>query len=178
MEKVTKLKVKYPIGEEPNVFNPEKYTDYRFVLGRKGQNPLVAICMNPSRAAGDVSDRTVNRVISASKFLGYDGWFIVNVYPERATDANNMGCFDETLNAENIKHIIELLEIQSIKEVWSAWGDLKHNNLKIAAQELKTCLQNKGIKFFGFDKLTKAGNPRHPLYLKIDKEKKQYYHFI
>ena len=72
--KITKVRPQYPIGEEPNLCVPVKYNEYhRFLLGRLGSNPLVAVCMNPSAANEEYSDRTINRIINSSKKLGYDG---------------------------------------------------------------------------------------------------------
>ena len=98
--KVTKLVVHYPAGESPDLVEPTHYQPYRFGIGKVTRRPLVAICMNPSAARDQSSDRTVNRVISASKKLGYDGWVVFNTYPERATDAVNMDAFDQVLSQE------------------------------------------------------------------------------
>ena len=77
-DKVTIVRPAYPLGEEPNLCIPEKYNAYhRFLLGRLGTNPLVAICMNPSAANEDYSDRTINRIINASKKL-YEDKLAVN----------------------------------------------------------------------------------------------------
>jgi hypothetical protein len=35
-------------------------------------------------------------------------------------------------------------------------------------------LKRLNVKLFHFERLTKLGNPRHPLYLKIDWNKKNY----
>ena len=88
--KVTTIVVNYPENQAPTWVEPRDYKPYRFGLGKLSKNPLVAICMNPSAARDQTSDRTVNRVISASQKLGYDGWVVFNTYPERATDAVNM----------------------------------------------------------------------------------------
>jgi hypothetical protein len=73
--KVTKLKVKYPLGFEPTkeLTNPTSYTHFRYCIGHKGNNPLICIGMNPSAARDEYSDRTVNKVIKQAINNGYDG---------------------------------------------------------------------------------------------------------
>jgi len=168
-EKVTKLQIKYPKNQEPDLIVPSDYQPYRFILGKKGNNPLVAVCMNPSAAREEFSDMTINTVIRTSEKLGYGGWIVVNMYPERATDVNNMESFDEKLHQENIEKIAELIDEFDVKQIWGAWGNLKHKNLVKAKSDLMKLLLEKNVKVFHFGKLLKSGNPHHPLYLKIDK---------
>ena len=107
--KVTERIVEYPEGQEPNLIIPEEYKAYRYVIGKTGNNPLVAICMNPSAARDNTSDSTVNRIIKISKKLNNDGWIVVNTYPERATDAENMDVFNEYLMSMNVEEIENLI---------------------------------------------------------------------
>jgi hypothetical protein len=72
-ENVTKISPPFPDGESPNYIIPDTYTDYRYALGRIGNNPIVTICMNPSAANEQTSDRTINTIIKISKALNYDG---------------------------------------------------------------------------------------------------------
>jgi hypothetical protein len=72
-KKVTKLKVKYHLGCEPDFVVPSSYKNYRFVLGKHGKNPLICIGMNPSAAREEYSDKTVNKVIKNAIDNGYDG---------------------------------------------------------------------------------------------------------
>lgn len=130
MNKVTKIIIQFPKGQEPNFVVPENYQTHRFLLGKLGKNPLVAICMNPSAANNDTSDRTVNRIINASIILDYNGRIIANVYPERATKAIDLESFNEDLCTENINILEKFLVQNNIKEVFGARGDLKFNPLQ------------------------------------------------
>lgn len=164
MGQVTKQIIDYPLGHEPNYIMPNKYCSYRFALGKTGKNPLVAICMNPSRAEEKCSDRTINRIINISMQLCVDGWMVFNLYPERATDAKTLSAYDENLSSQNIKCICDYLVNNGITEVWGAWGDDKGlEPLTIAKQNLLKILSDRGIKIYYFGTLTKSGNPRHPL---------------
>ena len=165
--KITRRLLEYPSGLEPDHSVPVEYAGHRFVLGRVGKNPLIAICMNPSAANLTSSDSTVNKVAKASVDLGYRGWFIVNIYPERATKAQAMDPLEEELINQNVAAIRRLLREYGVKEVWGAWGELKHPNLTAGLKDLLEMLTKEGIKVFAFH-VNKSGNPKHPLYLKID----------
>ena len=173
--KVTKIIVKYPADQLPNIIIPEKYAPHRFLIGKDGKNPLVAFCMNPSAAKDTTSDKTVNRVIRTSESLRYDGWFVVNVYPERATNAAKLGKFDEKLAKENVNVIEKFLLSKNIKEVWGAWGDLKYDPLRKGKVMVLEMLKKHKIKIFHFAEPTKSGEPKHPSRLKIMKENKRNY---
>lgn len=176
-EKITKHSPPYPNGYEPDYIIPTEYCSHRFVLGKIGNNPLVAICMNPSAARETSSDQTINRIINISRVLGMDGWMVFNIYPERATDANKMDDFDQDLADENIQEIKKYLVENSIKEVWGAWGNDKNLEALIKGkQQLQAMLTNIGVKVYYFGTLTKSGNPRHPLQRqeKWDFSKKEY----
>lgn len=163
-DKVTKCSPQYPEGYEPDYIVPEKYCGYRFAIGKLGKKPLVVICMNPSAARDESSDRTVNRIIKISQNMGMDGWVVFNTYPERATNAINIEGFNETLSNENVKTIKAFLIENSISEVWAAWGDDQGISPLIQGKEqLISMLEEIGVKVYYFGTLTKANNPRHPL---------------
>lgn len=104
-EKITTHTCRYPKGYKPDYIIPSEYCSHRFVLGKKGINPLVVICMNPSAAQEISSDKTINRIIKVSRELGMDGWMVFNIYPERATNANRIDDFKQDLCDENIQEI-------------------------------------------------------------------------
>ena len=177
IDKITKYSPPYPKGYEPDYIIPTEYSPYRFLLGRKGKNPLVAICMNPSAARETSSDLTINRIIKTSQKLGMEGWIVFNLYPEIATNASTMDAFKQELSDENIKEIKKFLVENNIKEAWGAWGDDKNlNQLIKGKQQLLTMLADIGVKVFYFGTLTRKGNPRHPLqrYEKWNFSKKEY----
>ncbi len=162
-DKVTKIRPAYPENMEPNLCKPENNEIYRYLLGRLGEKTLVAICMNPSAANMEYSDRTINRIIKVSEKLGYDGWIIANLYPERATRASELGAYNDEQQEENIKIIMNFLKENGIKEVWGAWGDLNHPVLTKSKKKLLSELKKADIKIYTFAALTKKGEPVHPL---------------
>lgn len=165
-KKITKIKLAYTDGKSPNYTFPNEYDEHkRFILGRKGKNPLVVIGMNPSAASEEYSDRTVNKVIRVSGLRKHEGWFMLNIYPERSTKQDNLDDYDDTLSSDNCNIIIDFLKRNNIKEVWGAWGDLRHPSLLQGKKMLVRKLKENDIKIYYFGTLTKAENPRHPLYM-------------
>lgn len=163
-DKITKCSPPYPKGNEPDYLVPSEYCDYRFAIGKLGTKPLVAICMNPSAARDESSDKTINRIINISKKLGMEGWIVFNTYPERATDAKNIRNYDEGLSNKNIQIIHDFLSKHKITEVWGAWGDDRNYvSLSKGKSKLMSMLKSIDVKVFYFGTLTKANNPRHPL---------------
>lgn len=179
--KVTKLKISYPKGQEPNFSIPVNYEHCRYALGKTGENPLVAICMNPSAADDKTSDKTANKIINASIQLNYDGWIIFNVYPERATNSKNIEMYNEELSMKNLEIIKNYLTENSITEVWGAWGNLNGKALKKGKMDILKLLKELDIKVFHFAETTKNGEPRHPVprigTLETILENKRYFEF-
>lgn len=62
----------------------------RYILGERGENPLVCIGVNPSTAEPDKLDPTLRSVKAWAKRLGFDGWIMLNLYPQRATNPNDL----------------------------------------------------------------------------------------
>ena len=151
----------------------------RFVLGERGGNPLVCIGVNPSTAEPNKLDSTLRRVKAFSQNLGYDGWIMLNLYPQRATNPKNLHneC-DHFLRRENEKWLYRYLGSAYIHQrtIWAAWGALieKRGYLTGCLRgiiETGSIIQHKWITI---GKRTQAGHPRHPLYLPADAEVQQF----
>ena len=167
-EKVTKMNLAYPAGQAPDFINPKEYQPYRFVIGKIGSKMLVALCMNPSKAQDLISDRTVNTVINRSQKEGYDGWAVINIYPERATDKKNLDDFDEELCQQNVLAIQQFIRTHQIKEVWGAWGNAELAVLKKGRDAVLEMLAREAVSLYGYNQL-RSGDPHHPLYVNYDK---------
>lgn len=118
--------------------------------------------MNPSHAREDQSDKTINRLIQASEELGYAGWIMLNLYPERSPKPSALAPFDLALSAANRDAIARVLARYGATEVLGAWGNLTNSTLRQAKLDLLPMLAGLGVRMFTLDPLTAAGNPRHP----------------
>ena len=70
------------------LYVPPYYTEYRYILGTRGENPLICIGINPSTAQPGDLDNTLKSVERIALGNGYDSFTMFNVYPQRATDPN------------------------------------------------------------------------------------------
>ncbi|THE07810.1 DUF1643 domain-containing protein [Microbacterium oleivorans] len=160
--------IAYPPGHEPDFWSPDpEERTHRFALGNTSRAsaddpPLIAICMNPSYADHSEADKTVNRLIQASLDNAHPGWVMLNLYPERATDASKLLDYDPVRSTANCEAIERVLSQYEVTEVLVAWGGLKHPTLRLAKRDVLDTLDRLAVKPFTFDGLTTGGDPFHP----------------
>lgn len=151
------------------IYVPNHYCEHREVLGITGSQPLVVIGVNPSTAEPNHLDPTLKSVERIAKTNGYDAFLMFNLYPQRATNPNDM---DATCNEKyrklNAAVFEKILREISNPVVWCAWGTLIEKR-----DYLKECLKDfvsVGKKFEATWKcagpISIKGHPHHPLYLK------------
>lgn len=159
--------VPYPPTLSPTFCDPDPgIPGHRFVLGKLSAsagrvNPLVVLGMNPSHADMTESDDTVNRVAHSSVELGYSGWTMLNVYPERATRPAELMPFDKELSDLNCVAIERFLTTNRVREVFGAWGNPPNATIRQARPEALAVLADLGVRIFYFGTLTKKKHPRH-----------------
>jgi hypothetical protein len=157
------------------IYEAAKNNTVRYVLGEKGEKPLICIGINPSTAEPEKLDPTLKRVKSFAKNLGYDGWLMLNLYPLRATNPNDLPeRLDQQLCIENEKRIYWYLGNPHIRQqiIWAAWGTLieKRDWLKDCLHGIITQGSSCFHKWITIGKRSKTGHPHHPLYLPINAE--------
>ena len=127
------------------LYVPPYYTEYRYILGTRGENPLICIGINPSTAQPGDLDNTLKSVERIARGNGYDSFTMHNIYPQRATDPNAMDTtFNRALHEQNMaafRYVLE--EMLAIGEEYHA-------------------------QWLTFGARSKAGHPHHPLYLRRD----------
>lgn len=147
------------IGDERN----------RFAIGKKGENILTFIGINPHQADLFTSDRTTTRCLNLSESKGYDGFLLVNLCPIRDKSPDNLKESDcSLLNSKNIEVIKNVVSEYNPNDIVAAWGDAI-DDFKFtfdALKEIIKVLPSNKFSWKYIDFLTKPGNPRHPLYSK------------
>ena len=142
----------------------------RYSLGQDGTNPLICFGVNPSTAKPGDLDPTVASVARFAKEQGYDGWLMFNLYPQRATNPNNMHKhFQKKIHDKNVEAIQKLLnERPNGLDVWCAWGTLieKRPYLSRCLKDISDSLVKNECNYFTRGNISKAGHPHHPLYLR------------
>lgn len=153
------------------LYVPNRYSEYRYILGTRGEKPLICIGINPSTAAPDALDPTLQSVQRIALSNGYDSFLMFNVYAQRATRPDDMepAC-NMLLHEENRKAFRYLLSLADQPAVWAAWGNIimKRNYLMDCMRDFADDGRAVGAKWFTAGPLLKSGHPHHPLYLKRD----------
>lgn len=153
------------------LYVPDYYADYRYLLGTRGENPLICIGINPSTAAPGDLDNTLKSVERIAAGNGYDSFLMFNVYAQRATRPDDMEhALNPALHAENRKAFRYLLSLSDQPAVWAAWGNiiLKRDYLMDCMRDFAADGKAAGAKWYTAGPLLKSGQPHHPLYLKKD----------
>lgn len=151
----------------------------RYVLGQpelwqtvKNKAPLLTIGVNPSTAKPEQLDPTIKKVIKISQEQGYNGWIMVNLHPQRATNPKNMTPLPDEFSSNNFEVIRYTIEKLNINDVWYAWGNLidifgKQSFLHDSYEKIDKLLKKMNIHRYHYSTLTKNGNFRHPLYVPL-----------
>ena len=157
------------------LYVPDFYTEYRYILGTRGRNPLICIGINPSTAAPDDLDNTLKSVSRIAAGNAYDSWIMFNVYAQRATRPDDMDLErNEALHRENMRAFAYILA--SVAEggvspaIWAAWGTIIEKRPWLAAcvRDMVRLGQDYGGHWLCAGKCSNKGHPHHPLYLRKD----------
>ena len=159
------------------LYAPNFYSEYRYILGTRGRNPLICIGINPSTAAPDDLDNTLKSVQRIALGNGFDSFIMFNVYAQRATDPDAMEkeC-NLALHRENLEAFRYVLSIAEKPAVWAAWGAIieKRGYLSDCVRDMVAVGQEYGASWYCAGAITKKGHPHHPLYLSKDEKIKPF----
>ena len=165
-----------PNGEydiEKWLYAPNFYSEYRYILGTRGNNPLICIGINPSTAKPDDLDNTLKSVERIALGNGFDSFIMFNVYAQRATDPDAMEkTCNSALHRENLEAFRYVLSISRHPAVWAAWGTIieKRPYLPDCVRDMVAAGQEYGAAWYCAGKVSKKGHPHHPLYLRRDEK--------
>ena len=165
----------YDIGKW--LYAPNFYSEYRYILGTRGENPLICIGINPSTAEPDNLDNTLKSVERIALGNGYDSFIMFNVYAQRATDPDAMErTCNPILHRENLEAFRYVLSISKKPAVWAAWGAIieKRGYLAQCVRDMVELGQEYGAQWYCAGAITKKGHPHHPLYLRKDEKLKPF----
>lgn len=130
---------------------------YRYRLWRRWDRArpvVVFVMLNPSTADARHDDPTIRRCIGFARRWGYGGIEVVNLFGYRATDPRALRIVRDPVGPGNWRHIRRALRQAAL--VILAWGAHAHGD-RLTRVARAQCLG-----------LTRAGQPRHPLYLRRD----------
>ncbi len=155
------------------LYVPNHYGEYRYILGTRGERPLICVGVNPSTAAPGDLDNTLKSVERVALHNDYDSFIMFNVYAQRATRPEDMerAC-NAALHAENMRAFDYALSLdrEGAPAVWAAWGSVieKRDYLPRCVRDMIEVGERRNARWFSAGKRTRAGHPHHPLYLRKD----------
>lgn len=139
---------------------------YRYGLLRRWNDdlPLTFVMLNPSTADADLDDPTIRRCMGFARRDGYGGIYVFNLYAYRATDPKALLTCADPVGPENDSYLTRHLWAahQQGRPVVAAWGANARPDRVRAVLDL---VPGAPWRCLG---VTKAGAPKHPLYIKGD----------
>ena len=159
------------------LYAPNFYSEYRYILGTRGKNPLICVGINPSTAKPDALDNTLKSVQRIADGNGFDSFLMFNVYAQRATRPDDMeNQCNRRLHEENMKACRHLLSIGEKPAVWAAWGAIieKRKYLPQCVADMLAISREYDAEWFCAGPISKKGHPHHPLYLRKDEKLKPF----
>ena len=155
------------------LYAPNFYSEYRYILGTRGQNPLICIGINPSTAQPGALDNTLKSVERIALGNGFDSFIMFNVYAQRATRPDDMerSC-NLSLHRENMEAFRYVLSISDKPTVWAAWGAIieKRPYLMDCLKDMVSIGREYEASWQCAGAISKKGHPHHPLYLRKDEK--------
>lgn len=159
------------------LYAPNFYSEYRYILGTRGEHPLICIGINPSTARPDALDNTLKSVERIALGNGFDSFLMFNVYAQRATSPDDMErqC-NPLLHRENLEAFRYVLSIAPHPAVWAAWGAIieKRDYLPQCLRDMVQAGEEYGAVWLHAGAVSKRGHPHHPLYLRKDEKLKPF----
>ena len=159
------------------LYAPNFYSEYRYILGTRGKNPLICVGINPSTSRPDCLDNTLKSVERIALGNGFDSFLMFNVYAQRATNPDTMETVcNPLLHKENLEAFRYILSISQSPTIWAAWGAIieKRGYLKDCVRDLLEAGKEYGASWVCAGAITKKGHPHHPLYLRKDEKIKPF----
>ena len=152
------------LGASEAVFSASRA--YRYRLSRTWGDPsrrVMWIMLNPSTADALADDPTIRRCTGFSKAWGFGGLVVVNLFALRATDPRELAAHARPAGRANDQFIGEAADGAAL--VVAAWG--AHPAAADRAGQVTRLVTGKGIDLMCLG-VTKAGHPKHPLYVRKD----------
>jgi hypothetical protein len=150
-------------GDAPSTATYSECERYRYALTREWapeQGRLLCVMLNPSTATEAQNDPTVERCERRARALGYGAFRVCNIFAWRSTDPKVLRTLADPIGPENDRAIGE--GAAWADRVLCAWGS--HGAHLGRGTEVERLLRASGARLCHLG-LTRAGHPRHPLYV-------------
>ncbi|MEN8837568.1 MAG: DUF1643 domain-containing protein [Celeribacter marinus] len=154
-------------GDAPSVAVYSDCERYRYSLTRtwdtQGRKALF-VMLNPSTATEVQNDPTVERCERRARALGFGAFCVTNIFAWRDTDPKNMRAAADPIGPENDTTILGFSDWAD--NIICAWGT--HGAHLSRGVTVEALLRETGRNLYHLG-LSKAGHPKHPLYISYEK---------
>lgn len=150
-------------GDAPSTAVYSDCEKYRYSLTRVWDTSgrRVQFCMlNPSTATEIQNDPTVERCERRARALGFGAFRVTNIFAWRDTDPRNMRAAAAPIGPMNDKTLIDATAWAD--QTICAWGT--HGEHRGRGAQVEAMLRATNTPLFHLG-LSKAGHPKHPLYI-------------
>jgi len=150
-------------GDAPSTAVYSDCERYRYSLTRvwdTGGRKALFVMLNPSTATEVQNDPTVERCERRARALGFGGFCVTNIFAWRDTDPRRMRAVADPVGPANDAAILE--GTRWAGQIIAAWG--AHGDHMKRGAAVETLLRATSQPLFHLG-LTKAGHPKHPLYI-------------
>ncbi len=141
---------------------------YRYLLTRiwdEGGQKALFVMLNPSTATEVQNDPTVERCERRARALGFGAFRVTNIFAFRATDPRVMRAAADPIGPGNDAAIAD--SAPWADRIVCAWGT--HGAHLDRGPAVERLLRATGQPLFHLG-LSKAGHPKHPLYIGYDQQ--------
>jgi hypothetical protein len=151
------------------VFSPCR--SWRYLLIRRwADGPLANFCMlNPSDADEKRNDATVERQCRRVMDWGYSGLIVTNAFALVSKDPRMLGRVADPVGPENDRYILQAAQQAGI--VVCAWGSDPILEKTGRGRHVRQLLAKHKVHYL---KMTKKGEPCHPLYINYNVAPKEW----
>ena len=150
-----------------DIYETDELNKHRFALGSISEKTLFVFGINPSTADDKEPDPTIRKVMGFAEENGYTSFVMFNLYPQRATDPNDLPQeASKEIIQKNIEIISKLISQQVTSDILLAWGGLFYSRAYFSGclKQLYENLKQYPVNWLRIGEFLKSGQPRHPLY--------------
>ncbi len=150
-------------GDAPSTALYSECESYRYALTRvwnAAGTRMLFVMLNPSRATEVQNDPTIERCERRARALGYGGFTACNIFAWRETDPAALRRVSEPVGPDNDAVILDACAWAD--DILCAWG--AHGTHRGRGSAVTDLLRRTGSPLLCLG-TTRAGAPRHPLYI-------------
>ena len=150
-------------GDAPSTAVYSDCERYRYSLSRVWDSAGKHVCfvmLNPSTATEVQNDPTVERCERRARALGFGSFTVTNIFAWRDTDPRKMKATADPIGPANDDAILDASRTSD--QIIAAWGTHGAHLARGAEVQRLLCKLGKPLYHLG---LSKAGHPKHPLYI-------------